>query len=122
MWDIDPEAGPIFQQIVKGVEQMIASGQMKPGDKLPSTRDLASEIKVNPNTVMRAFAELEVQGISETRRGLGTFVREDVQVGALRYSALVTAATRFMSDVKLLGLTLGDAKSVLEEVDRAGNS
>ena len=116
MWNLDTEAGPIYAQIVRGVERMLANGKMKPGDKLPSARELAAELKVNPNTVMHAFSQLEMAGISETRRGLGTFVREDVNVEAMKLRLLREAAERFLSEVQSIGLNGKDARKALEEV------
>jgi GntR family transcriptional regulator len=116
LWNLDTEAGPIYAQIVQGVERMLAGGKMKPGDKLPSARDLAAELRVNPNTVMHAFSQLEIAGISETRRGLGTFIREDVNVEGMKLRLLREAAERFLQEVQSIGLNGKDAKKALEEV------
>jgi len=115
-WNVDPEAGPIFEQIAGAVEAALARGELKPGDKLPSARALAEELRVNPNTVIRAFEVLEQQGITETRRGLGTFVREDLDVGALKKARIGRAARRYLAEVRALGLGLKEAKDALEEV------
>ncbi|OPZ64163.1 MAG: HTH-type transcriptional repressor YtrA [Firmicutes bacterium ADurb.Bin506] len=71
---------PIYVQIMKGVMWDIATGQLAIGDKLPSVRDLAAGSRVNPNTVQRAYMELERMGIVETQRGQGTFVAADPEV------------------------------------------
>jgi GntR family transcriptional regulator len=65
---------PIFLQIVEGVQSSIAAGIYRPGEVLPSVRVLAMELQVNPNTVQRAFEELERMGVVESRRGVGKFV------------------------------------------------
>lgn len=116
VWDIDAEAGPIYAQIVRGVERMLASGKMKPGDKLPSARELAAELRVNPNTVIHAFSQLEIAGVTETRRGLGTFIREDVKVEGMRLRLLREAAERFLHEVRAIGLSVEDAKKAISEV------
>ncbi len=116
MWHLDLEAGPIYAQIVRGVEQMLASGQLKPGDRLPSARELAAELKVNPNTVIHAYGQLELAQLTETRRGLGTFVRQDVDVTVVRQRILLRAAGRFWSEVQHLGLSLEDACKALQAV------
>lgn len=67
---------PIYIQIMFEIKRRISVGQLKPGEKLPSVRDLADELKVNPNTIVRAYQELEREGITETRRGMGTFIVE----------------------------------------------
>jgi GntR family transcriptional regulator len=67
---------PIWEQIVHQVKEMILKGILQPNDKLLSVRELSSTLLVNPNTVSKAYQELERQGIIETRRGKGTFVTE----------------------------------------------
>jgi len=116
LWNLDVEAGPIYAQIVRGVERMLASGLMKPGDKLPSARELAATLKVNPNTVMHAYGQLEVARVTETRRGLGTFVREDVNVEGIRLRILQEAAQRFWFEVQSLGLGLEEAQQALRSL------
>lgn len=96
---------------------MLANGKLKPGDKLPSARELAVELKVNPNTVIHAFSELEREGLSETRRGLGTFLREDIEVQRLRHSLLVEAARRYLAEARALGLSPEEAQQALRELN-----
>ena len=67
---------PLYLQIAKEVKHSIAIGSLKAGEQLPSVRDIALQITVNPNTVAKAYRELELRGIVETRRGTGTFVSE----------------------------------------------
>ena len=69
------ESIPIYVQIMQGVMWDVAVGTLAPGDKLLSVRDLARDAKTNPNTVQRAYMELERIGIVETQRGQGTFIR-----------------------------------------------
>lgn len=78
MWfHIDPAAGmPIYIQIIDQVKRATAGGLLKPGDQLPSVRELAMELTVNPNTIARAYQELERDGVITTVRGRGTFVAE----------------------------------------------
>ncbi len=114
---IRPESGPIFEQIVAGVKAAVARGELMPGEKLPSARALAEELRVNPNTVIRAFAELEREGITETRRGLGTFVREDVDRAALKRELLAAAARRYLEAARSLGLNREEAAALLKEVE-----
>jgi DNA-binding transcriptional regulator YhcF (GntR family) len=72
---IDPKSTiPIFRQIADQLRQSIESSVYRPGEMLPSLRALAIEIKVNPNTVQRAYDALEREGVVETRRGVGIFV------------------------------------------------
>jgi len=65
---------PIYRQIIEQVKYSIASGDLKPGDQLPTVRQLAVELSINLNTVIRAYRELEMEGVLEMQQGSGTFV------------------------------------------------
>ena len=69
------DATPIYAQVERGLRAAIAAGRLRPGDQLPTVRELAVELRVNANTVARVYGELERAGVFETRRGVGTFVR-----------------------------------------------
>ena len=68
---------PIYAQLMEEIKRRIISGVYKPGEKMPSVRDLAAEASVNPNTMQRAFAQLEQEGLLYTQRTSGRFVTED---------------------------------------------
>lgn len=75
--EIDPNKPvPIFNQIMDGVRLAVAAGRIVPGDRIPSIRDLAVELRVNPNTVAKAYQELERSGLVAVKRGMGYFVSE----------------------------------------------
>ena len=67
---------PIYQQVISQVRLLIASGRLNEGDQLPTVRGLAEQLLVNPNTVARAYRELEAAGVVKSRRGAGVFVAE----------------------------------------------
>jgi GntR family transcriptional regulator len=67
---------PIYRQIVNQVKYLAASGLLQPGDELPPIRTLALQLKVTPNTIVKAYGELEIGGVIHKRRGSGTFVSE----------------------------------------------
>jgi len=72
---VDPSAAiPVYVQIMDHVKHSIASGLLRNGDRLPSIRDLARELRVNPNTVVKAYRELEIEGVIESRKGQGSYV------------------------------------------------
>lgn len=74
---ISPESGmPIYLQIVNQVKYLVASGRLTPGDELPPIRSLAEQLLINPNTVARAYRELEVAGLLTKRQGAGTYVSD----------------------------------------------
>ncbi|HEX6637602.1 MAG TPA: GntR family transcriptional regulator [Steroidobacteraceae bacterium] len=67
---------PIYRQIVNQVKYLVASGLLRPGEELPPIRTLALQLKVTPNTIVKAYGELEISGVVHKRRGSGTFVSE----------------------------------------------
>jgi GntR family transcriptional regulator len=72
---VDPrDSTPIYAQLERGVRAAIATGRLKPGDQLPTVRQMAVELRVNANTVARVYSELERSGVIETKRGVGSFV------------------------------------------------
>ena len=70
---------PIYEQIIDSIKELVVKGVLIPGERLPSVRDMAKEMTLNPNTVQKAYQELERQGIISTLRGKGTFISEDIQ-------------------------------------------
>lgn len=112
------DAVPIWRQIEEGVRRLVAAGTLRPGGCVPSVRDLAKELRVNPATVAKAYQRLTDAGVLEVRRGEGTFVAEapPAMRKAERREALREGAVRFAS----LGLTLGAAREeAASELDRA---
>lgn len=76
---LDPRSNtPIWEQIVQNIKELVLKNMLAPSDKLPSVRELASLLVINPNTVSKAYQELERQGIIETLRGKGTFVSQSI--------------------------------------------
>ena len=81
---IDSESRvPIYAQIVEQIKAQIAAGQLTPGDQLPTIRQLATDLRINFNTVVRAYLELESDGLISTQRGRGTFVADSPEEEAL---------------------------------------
>lgn len=113
---VDPsDATPLHAQLERGIRVAIATGTLKPGDKLPTVRQLAVELRVNANTVAKVYAYLERSGAVETRRGVGTFVseREGDQHAEARDAALRELALKALADATRLGFT---AAEVLREI------
>ena len=122
IWTLDMNAGPIFVQIAQNVRRALARGDLSPGEKLASARELAQTLGVNPNTVVHAYMELERQGVIEKRRGLGTFVRENAPVAVMREEMLHSAATSYAREIRRLGIPNSEGISVLKEVLDAGET
>ena len=121
-WTLDMNAGPIFVQIAQNVRRALARGDLSPGEKLSSARELAQTLGVNPNTVVHAYMELERQGVIEKQRGLGTFVRKDAPVAVMREEMLRSAATSYAREIRRLGIPSSEGISVLKEVLDAGET
>jgi len=116
------EAGPIYVQIGENVRRLIAREDLRPGDKLPSARELAQVLGVNPNTVVHAYSRLEFEGIIETHRGLGTFIRADAPVMRTKKGMLKKAAKRYVAEVRALDVSQEEAMDALKEVLDAGTT
>lgn len=76
---------PVYEQIVRQVEGLLLSGQLKPGDPLPSVRGLATDLGVNPNTIQKAYAELDHRGMTTSVPGRGSFLREDAMEQLIKF-------------------------------------
>ena len=107
---------PIWSQIEEAVRHLVASGALRPGNGLPSVRDLARELRINPNTVAKAYQRLAEAGILETRRGEGTFVadRPPAMPPAERARLLREGATRLAMLAVNLGAARAEAVSALQ--------
>ena len=103
---LDPsDERPIYVQIMDEVRRSLVVGSLAPDDPLPSVRQLASELRVNPNTVSQAYRELERQGVVEARRGSGTFVVQSSVNGSQRTALARDVAARALRDAHRNGLS-----------------
>ena len=95
---------PIYLQVVRQLEQMIASGMLAPGDRLLSVREFASQANINPNTMQKALTELEDRGIVYSKRTSGRFVTDDTErISQLREELAEKEITDFLTAMKRLG-------------------
>lgn len=76
---------PVYEQIVQQTEQFVLKGILKPGDQLPSVRSLSLQLSLNPNTIQKAYGEMEHRGLTLSVPGRGCFIREDVAAALLQY-------------------------------------
>ena len=116
---IDPEdSRPVFRQIVDEVERSAATGVLKGDDPLPPVRDLARQLKINPNTVQQAYRELVRDGTAYVRRGVGTFVsRTDRRLTDARRAVVARQiAARFLREGFRQGLLASDLLAALQEI------
>lgn len=95
---------PIYIQIMNLIKKRIVIGELKEGDKLPSVRELSTELKVNPNTIQRSYQELEREELVFTQRGMGTFVVENKEIiKDLKKNMASNIVKSFITDMKSLG-------------------
>ncbi len=116
--NLDPrDARPLYLQIVDEVRRALVLGTLRPEDPMPSVRELASQLAVNPRTVSQAYGELEREGIVYVRRGQGTFVSPDVHPKARERRALAReVARRALREAWRSGLDLEELVKSLREV------
>lgn len=113
---------PVYRQIIDQVSVGVASGALAAGDQLPTVRQLAVDLSVNPNTVIRAYRELEIRGVIETQQGTGTFVskqkprRDDTQ----RQKRLEQITSDFVARAGREGFTLAEITEQLNELAEEG--
>jgi|SRR5436190_12887747 len=115
---------PIYQQIVSQVRYLIAAGRLEPGEELPPIRVLAEHLTVNPNTVARAYLELEHAGIVTKRHGSGTYVsetrspvpqREKIKILGKRVDALLTEARHLEVELSEVIKLLREREALMKE-------
>jgi GntR family transcriptional regulator len=116
--NLDPhDARPLYLQIMDEVRRALVVGTLRPDDPLPSVRELAADLVVNPRTVSQAYQELEREGIVYVRRGQGTFVAPDVRSGMEERLALGReVARRALLDARRSGLGAEDLMMFIREV------
>jgi GntR family transcriptional regulator len=116
---LDPAGGvPYYRQIILQVEMAIADGRLRPGSRLPTVRGLAVNLEINPNTVARAYQELEQRGIVTTQQGTGTFIsdREVDVTSAEREQTLRRLVQPLLSHAAGYGFTIDDIIDYLETI------
>ena len=116
---IDQKSGvPLYRQIIESVKFAIARGSLGPGDKLPTVRQLAVDLAVNPNTVIRAYREMEIEGVLDPQQGSGTFVTNDrPEVDALERSRMLDQIlTELLARASGYGLTLDEVLDGLRKL------
>lgn len=108
---------PIYEQITIGIKELILKNVIKSGDKLPSVRELSTILTINPNTVSKAYMELEKQNIVESIKGKGTFITSDYRktVSEEKISKLILDFKRLILEANYLGLEENDLILLLDE-------
>ena len=116
---LDLQSGvPVYRQIIDQVLGGISAGNLKPGDQLPTVRQLAVDLSINPNTVVRAYRELEIREILSTQQGTGTFITEKpVKTNEIEHQRQLTQlANDFLARAGAAGITLQELLDYLSEL------
>ena len=96
---------PIYEQVRDGLRKLMVTGMLRPGDKLPSVRALAMQLAINPNTIQRAYSELEAEGYILSVSGKGTFVAELEEQNEVRRAELEEKLRPLREELRSLGMT-----------------
>jgi GntR family transcriptional regulator len=107
---LDPTTGvPTYLQLVQQVEHALRVGRLVVGDQLPLIREVVADLAINPNTVLKAYRELEIRGLAEGRPGQGTFVRASLGLVPFKvHASLRTALAKWLSTARAAGLDDSD--------------
>lgn len=107
---------PVYIQLVEQLERAVVTGVYPPGERVPAVRDLAAQAQVNPNTMQRALAEMELRGLLVTQRTTGRTVTSDTALIAKTRQALAASlAQDFLAQAKALGLTREEILALLQQ-------
>ena len=116
---VDFESGvPIYMQLVDRIKQMVASGQLQPGQQLPTIRQLAADLRINYNTVGRAYTLLDQEGVISTQQGRGTYIASQLseeEIHHMRMDKLRSMITQIVQEALVLGFSPQEIKDVVEE-------
>lgn len=113
------DSRPIYEQVKTTLRKLIVSGAMSPDEKLPSVRELASQLVINPNTIQRAYRELEQEGYIISIPGKGSYANLSAQVDEGRKKELLTAMDEIVAELLYLGVTLDELDRRIREKEAA---
>lgn len=125
MFHLDDASGvPVYLQIKEQVLHAISRGQLSPGDQLPTVREVAVQLEINPNTVNRAYADLEREGVLTSRRGRGTFINEKPRPAdlAVQRARIRDIARRALGEARAFGYRADELADAVARVAREDHS
>jgi GntR family transcriptional regulator len=110
----------VYRQLIDQVLVAIASGSLSPGDQLPTVRQLAVDLSINPNTVVRAYKELEIRGVLTTQQGMGTYITtQKIKIDeAQRHKRLSQMIGEFVARLGAEGYTIGEVMDMLMDLNQ----
>jgi GntR family transcriptional regulator len=120
---LDTHSGvPVYRQLIDQVQAAMATGALQVGDQLPTIRLVAVELSINPNTVTRAYREMEIRGLVDSQQGMGTFIANR-QIDTSRKEQnrqLAQLVAEFVSRAGSIGCTVGDLMEALQQIGPDG--
>lgn len=118
---LDARSGvPVYRQLIDQVLGAVAAGALRTGDQLPTVRQVAVDLAINPNTVMRAYREMEIRGVLDTQQGAGTFLAEQQPTASAeeRERQLTQVVSELVARAGLLGFTVDELIQRLGDLSR----
>lgn len=107
---------PVYVQVVRHFKEQIAIGKLEPGQEIPSRRELANQLKINPNTAQRAYKEMEEQGLIHTERNFPSTITKDEKVlGGVREELLLNAVDSFLQAVRPINVPIDELVNLVKE-------
>lgn len=120
-FDVDTtSATPIYAQLIAQVKRALAAGTLRAGDAMPSLREMATQLRVNPLTVARAYRELEQLGLLTTEHGKGSYINPQSikQTEQFRHDALLQAVDQLLQEAHRLGANITDVKKIITDKEK----
>lgn len=111
------DSRPIYEQVRDGLRRLIVSGALPTDERLPSVRELAAQLAINPNTIQRAYRELEAEGYIFSIPGKGSFASPRAQVEDSRVQALLRQLKEIVRELLFLGVSAGELRALIDETE-----
>ena len=115
------DARPIYTQIIDGFKEQISTGVLQSGEKLPSVRELASQLAINPNTIQRAYRELDAEGYTVSIAGKGSFVADIAVIRRQNQQQQIGQFLQAAESLKKLGFTTQELAALLQQKEEASH-
>ena len=117
MLDIRLEGkAPIYEQLCSGISQLISSGELKPDEKLPAVREVAKQLGINPNTVQKAYAQLEQTGLIYSMPSKGSYVSPETNAAAALKESAISSLTSALQTAKKSGITHDEVVGLADKI------
>ena len=112
------DSGPIYEQIKNKMKKLIVTGVLKENEKLPSVRSLATELAINPNTIQKAYGELESEGYIYSVPGKGSFASGEFRIDERRKEELIRQLKEISAELRFMGVTQTELLALLKEEEK----